>query len=317
MPAGGAGPRTWIDAPLDGKTLPLGPVVVRSHAASEEGTAQAALLVNGAQVRVDQAADSAGQLIEFAQPWTPSGPGNYVLQVITLNHAGAEGLSNLVHVRIGDLVTDTPTSLIPGDIPPPPSVTPSATGASGPSFTFDKNGNCREGPATLYAVVTAFVAGQQLPIDGRNADNSWFWLRMQDGDHCWASAGTGVAQGPFGSTNVIQPPPPPVITTEVPPQVATTQAPPQQPPPAPGGFNVQTLECTSEIYKVRLSWQDVSGEGGYRVYRDGGLIFTTSANATFYDDTSPDYSAHGYRVDAFNGAGATSSAVQNSEGCLY
>src|SRR3990172_5187562 len=57
MPAGGAGPRTWIDAPLDGKTLPLGPVVVRSHAASEEGTAQAALLVNGAQVRVDQAAD--------------------------------------------------------------------------------------------------------------------------------------------------------------------------------------------------------------------------------------------------------------------
>ena len=43
--AGGPGPRTWIDSPLDGSTIELGPVIVRSHAASAGGTAQAALLV--------------------------------------------------------------------------------------------------------------------------------------------------------------------------------------------------------------------------------------------------------------------------------
>ena len=56
LPTGaGPGPRAWIDDPLDGATLPLGPVVVQSHASSEGGTASAALLVNGAQVRVDNA----------------------------------------------------------------------------------------------------------------------------------------------------------------------------------------------------------------------------------------------------------------------
>ena len=324
LQTGGAGPQTWIDAPLDGMTLPLATVLVRSHAASEEGTAQAALLVNGAQVRVDQAGDSSGRLIEFAQPWTPSGPGDYVLQVITLNHAGAEGLSNLVHVRIGDLITDTPTSVL-GDvpplpiIPPPPSVTPSATGGNQPTFTFDKPGNCREGPSTAYEVLTSFLAGMQLPIDGRNADNSWFWLRMQDGDHCWASASTGTPLGPYAETDVIQPPAPPVITTEAPPPVeATTEAPPpQQPPPAPGGFSLNELVCSSEGYTVRLSWKDVAGEQGYRVYRDGALIFSSGANATQYDDTSGNYEAHAYRVEAWNGSGANSTGVKNSMGCLY
>jgi len=70
LQAGGAGPQTWIDAPLDGSTLPLGPVIVRSHAASPGGTAQVALTVNGAQVRVDQAADGSAALIEFVQNWT-------------------------------------------------------------------------------------------------------------------------------------------------------------------------------------------------------------------------------------------------------
>src|SRR5688500_13881193 len=86
--AGGPGPRTWIDAPLDGSTLELGPLVVRSHAASDGGTAQAALMVNGTQVRVDQAADTSSALVEFAQPWIPEGPGVYILQVLSTDNAG-------------------------------------------------------------------------------------------------------------------------------------------------------------------------------------------------------------------------------------
>ena len=89
--AGGPGPRTWIDAPLDGMTLELGPIVVISHAASDGGTASAALMVNGEEVRVDEAADSGAELVEFDQTWTPGAEGEYTLQVISTDHAGNEG----------------------------------------------------------------------------------------------------------------------------------------------------------------------------------------------------------------------------------
>ncbi len=312
LQVGGAGPQTWIDAPLDGSTLPLGAVIVRSHAASPAGTTKVALQVNGAQVREDSAGDASQALIEFVQNWTPTNPGDYALQVVSTDRSGHVGRSNLVHVHIGGVITtDTPTatSILP-EIPPPPSVTPSATGLSGPSFTFDKNGNCRLGPSTAYEVVTSFLAGQQLPIEGRNEDNSWFWLLMPGGGHCFASVGTGFAQGPYGSTAVIVPPAPPVATTVAAPA-------PVEPPGSPGKFNVQELQCDASNYIVRLVWQDVSGEDGYRIYRDGSLVGTNTADATSYDDTLPDYNAHSYRVEAFNGSGAGSTGSKSSTGCLY
>ena len=59
--AGGPGPRTWIDTPLDGSTLPLAPVVVRSHASSGKW--------NGFRVPVRQRrAGSGGQRQRPKQP---------------------------------------------------------------------------------------------------------------------------------------------------------------------------------------------------------------------------------------------------------
>jgi hypothetical protein len=315
LQVGGAGPQTWIDAPLDGSTLPLGAVIIRSHAASPGGTTKVALIVNGAQVREDSAGDASQALIEFVQNWTPTNPGDYLLQVVSTDRSGNVGRSNLVHVHIGGvIVTDTPTATsVIGDIsplpilPPPPSVTPSPTGVSGPTFTFDKNGNCRLGPSQLYEVVTSFLAGQDLQIDGRNEDNTWFWLLMPGGGHCWASVATGVAHGPFASAAVILPPLPPVATTEAAPA----------PPTAPGKLNVQELECDASKYMVRISWLDVSGEDGYRVYRDGALVATNPADGTSYDDTLPDYNPHSYRVEAFNSSGAGSTGSKDSTGCLF
>jgi hypothetical protein len=317
LQVGGAGPKTWIDAPLDGTTFPLGPVIVRSHAASPAGTTKVTLLVNGAQVREDSAADASQGLIEFVQNWTPTNPGDYMLQVISTDNGGNTGRSNLVLVHIGGVtITDTPTATSSAEIPalpiiqPPPSVTPSPTVASGPSFTFDKNGNCRIGPSTDYEVATSFLAGQQLPIDGRNEDSSWFWLPMPGGGHCWASAATGVPYGPFTSAAVILLPLPPVATPEAAP-------PPPAAPGAPGKFAVKELQCDASKYIVRLVWQDVSGEDGYRVYRDGALISGLGADAASYDDTLPDYKPHSYRVEAFNGSGAGSTGSKSSTGCLY
>jgi len=305
--AGGPGPRTWIDAPLDGSTVALGPVIVRSHAASDAGTAQAVLMVNGAQVRVDLAADTSSPLFEFAQTWIPEGPGVYVLQVISTDNAGNEGRSNSVRVQVGELpVTETFTPF------PPPGGTATSTAIQTPTFIFTSNANCREGPDVAYEVTTSFSSGAQAPIDGKNSDGSWFWVLLPNSSaHCWVSGSTGSPQGPLGSLAIIPAPelPSPIVVSPPPPVQAA--------PNAPGQFNVSTKSCTSSEYVVRLEWIDSNGENGYQIYRDGSLIATISADSTIYDDSSPDYNSHSYQVQAYNDAGSMGSSTQNSEGCLY
>ena len=87
--------------------------------------------------------------------------------------------------------------------------------------------------------------------------------------------------------------------------------------PSAPSLSLSNKTCDSNAYVVHLSWTDVDGEDGYRVYRDGSLIATVGAGSSSYDDTSPDYSSHAYRVEAYNAAGAASSGSKSSEGCLY
>ena len=44
-----------------------------------------------------------------------------------------------------------------------------------PTFIFTSNANCRQGPDTAYAVVTSFYANDQVTIEGRNDNSSWYW----------------------------------------------------------------------------------------------------------------------------------------------
>jgi hypothetical protein len=80
---------------------------------------------------------------------------------------------------------------------------------------------------------------------------------------------------------------------------------------------VSNQTCNGNVYIVRLSWNDVANENGYKVYRDGALIATLGSGTTTYDDVSPNYQPHSYRVDAFNGDSSASSSTKNSEGCVY
>jgi len=439
LPTGGApGPRVWIDAPLDGEILAFGPVVVKSHISSEGGTASAALLVNGVQVREDAPTDPSAPLTSFAQVWEPTSPGEYGLEVVATDSAGNTGRA-LVRVqisvetyipplcRLDQLVA--PELLEPADgasVPagaadhtpvhfawsyPEPScrpsgyyinlsepdgsadhlvwgfITPSALYTTGnwplpagcyywqvaaspghvgegppsevrrfciassvasipevitvtasvplpgitvtippaippgliPTFIFTSNANCRQGPDTAYEVVTSFYANDQVTLEGRNNNSSWYWALIPNSNsHCWVSGKTGTPQGPFDSLVVIPAPPLPATTVAPPPVVvATTPAPAPVAPLAPGKFSISTKSCTSSEYVVTLNWSNVNGELGYRIYRDGALIATLPENSTTYEDASPDYNSHSYQVQSFNNTGSANSSAQNSEGCLY
>jgi len=186
-----------------------------------------------------------------------------------------------------------------------------------PTFIFTTNANCRQGPDTAYAVVTSFFANDQVTLEGKNDNSSWYWALIPNSKtHCWISGQTGTPQGPISGLVVVPAPALPATTVAPPPVVvATTPAPVA--PAAPGGFNVSNQSCTSSEYVVRLQWSNVAGELGYRIYRDGALIATLPVNSTTYDDASPDYNSHSYQVQSYNAAGSASSSTQNSEGCLY
>lgn len=200
-----------------------------------------------------------------------------------------------------DLVT---TSL---EVTPLALETITPTPAAAPLITFTQNANCRKGPGTPYEIVTSATAGQAAQIEGRSQASDWYYVLLPSGTtRCWVAASTGTLSGSVDGLSVI---PAPSLPT------ATFTAAPSK-PPAPE-LNVSNQVCDATKYVVRLSWKDVAGETGYRVYRDGVLVATLGAGVTVYDDTSPDYNAHDYRVESFNAPGASSSAAKKSEGCLY
>jgi hypothetical protein len=199
---------------------------------------------------------------------------------------------------------ELPATTMSLDITPIPLVTITPT-AAGPVFTFTQQANCRKGPNTLYESLGFGQVGEQVSIQGLSDPAGWYYVQLPAGTRCFAAGSTGDVSGLLDDLPVIPAPPLPVLATSTPPA------------PAAPSLSLNNQVCDATQYVVRMGWKDVEGETGYRVYRDGGLIATLAANATIYDDTSPDYNAHDYRVEAFNASGATSSATVSSEGCLY
>jgi hypothetical protein len=192
---------------------------------------------------------------------------------------------------------------------PTPTTTPAPTTAddSAPSFTFSLGANCRKGPSTQYESLGFGQVGEQVPIQGLSDPAGWYYVQLPAGTRCFAAGSTGEATGPLDELPIIPAPPLPVTPTPT-----ATLAPPAAPV-----LSVSNQVCDAVQYVVRLSWKDVDGETGYRVYRDGMLIAALGANTTVYDDSSPDYNAHDYRVEAFNAAGMASSGALKSAGCVY
>jgi len=120
--AAAGGPRAWIDAPLDGSSLPLGPVAVVAHGADIGGLARAEFSVDGlAFLDPDPPQDQAASLVTWHQVWEPSGPGTYQIQVRVQNHDGDWSAPAQVNVTIQSAETPTPVAR------PTPAASPTPT----------------------------------------------------------------------------------------------------------------------------------------------------------------------------------------------
>jgi hypothetical protein len=114
-----SGPRAWIDAPLNGSSLPLAACEVVWHGAYAAGIAQLELSVNGSVVATIPNSDPAQTLVTARYTWTPPAPGNYTLQARAQSQPGDWGAPVTAIVTVGGEteVAEVPAPTQPTDTP--------------------------------------------------------------------------------------------------------------------------------------------------------------------------------------------------------
>ncbi len=76
-------------------------------------------------------------------------------------------------------------------------------------------------------------------------------------------------------------------------------------PVTPAGVSASTTLCD----RINITWNDVPGDDGYEIRRDGLLIGATGRNATSFDDFTATPGTHDYVVTAVNACGASPAAA--------
>jgi len=120
-PSSTQGPTAWIDQPLDGARLPLGPQKVTAHASDDDGVASLEFYVDSTLL---VHAPAGGGLLEKATVgWTPTGPGTYTVVARGIDSQGNLGAEAKAVVTVGELGTPSPTtpSVGPTSSPLPPT----------------------------------------------------------------------------------------------------------------------------------------------------------------------------------------------------
>ncbi len=134
-------------------------------------------------------------------------------------------------------------------------------------------------------------------VEGRSAPGApaWWWILLPGGGNCWVSDSVVEVTGPAEELPVIAAPPPP--------------------PEAPSGLGIVERVCNAKLYRLTLTWSDVSNENGYRVYRDGSSLATLGANITSYQDDPPFGGPYTYAVEAYNNSGTSARVAVTDPGC--
>lgn len=130
--------QAWIDDPIDGSTVELGPMEVVAHAYDPSGLTGITLTVDGSVV-ADNPLDDAGVLAYATWTWTPGSGGVYVLEAYGTGKTGGAGLVGRAVVTVGNARTAAPTTpTLPGStttLAPTTTITPESTTTIPPTTT--------------------------------------------------------------------------------------------------------------------------------------------------------------------------------------
>lgn len=196
-------------------------------------------------------------------------------------------------------------TVLPATTEPPPTkaaplqtstleVAESATLITFPTVTFERNANCRMGPAINYATQTSFFAARTTIAEGRNSDSSWLWVRSTEPNlHCWVSVMDLDQPGLYQYLPIIE-----LFPL----------------PEAPSQIFVDNMDCVGRNL-VTLRWPSVTGETGFLLFRNGTLLTLLRADTVSYTDYPPDEHEYVYEIESINNYGLSVRVAITLQGC--
>ena len=85
-------------------------------------------------------------------------------------------------------------------------------------------------------------------------------------------------------------------------------------PEVPLQMVVVNRDCVGRSLVV-LRWPDVTGETGYRIYREGIMLASLKMNATEYQDYPPIANSYFYEIESINNYGVSVRFSMSVAGC--
>lgn len=229
--------------------------------------------------RSDAIVPSISQVMPDAEP--DDGPAPLLYRADLSNHLDHMNHPNVISAMRSALSTFGDTGpAVPGA---PANVR--ASDAAGPIVTVDWDDVTREQNYLVYRD-DAWIA--TLPANATHYDDNAACMSHTyrvDASNC---AGTTTGGSDTGSRTAV-------------------------PPPVPAGL--AATDCGTQAF-VRVTWGDVTGEDGYRVFRAGLQIAQVGANVTQYDDaTGTPLQAYTYTVRSFRNCDGMSAPSNGDPGC--
>ncbi len=194
--------------------------------------------------------------------------------------------------------TLTSTMEVTASIPsatPLPVIIVSPTLIVFPIITFERNTNCRSGPAVNYFQMTSFLKDHNTQALGRNADSSWLWVKstINPTTRCWVIVSNLKNLESFDYLPLIDFPPL---------------------PQAPSQLVVEKQSCGSRNIII-LRWSGISGETGFHFYRNGIMLSNLKTDAVSYTDYPPQAREYLYEVESINDFGVSVRMAITIPGC--
>lgn len=188
--------------------------------------------------------------------------------------SAAAGSSQPETATPGLPATRTPTVAAMPPLPPVPADTPLPSSTPTPTLgppmvTALLNANCRFGPGMVYDVIAYMLEGQTAPVEGRNAESTWWYIRRVDGvGHCWIWERLVTLSGDLSGVPILPSPPTPTPVDDEPPLVQIAHAPTGVGQPDTSDVVTFTATATDNVGVARIEiWLTGPGSQQARLVR--------------------------------------------------
>jgi serine/threonine-protein kinase len=227
-------------------------IMVQSLAADLKGVARVELWVNNQLVTAQSVVPPVNSYAA-SQPWTPSAPGNYLIEVRAYNVANEAGGPAQARITVSEALSQTTPSSSPTDTPTPGP--PTLIIVTEAIFV-------RVGPDTTYPELGELKQNTSARITGKNAAGEWWQIVYPPGSKSrgWVSANAqySIANN-IDNVPVIEPPPLPTLT-------------PAPPTPTPAPPTIHYFEADRTTINlgeaVQLRWDLVGAKEAFLTYDD-------------------------------------------------